>query len=177
MKPSPISPGLFPCFHPFCLFLFLRLVSNALCLLSYLSRTLCASHVFVSSYLFLSLTLIPLLLHHYILLHKCDSLTLTSPSSSMSTLMCLNDSRVLVSTTLLSHCHHGYLMELNQGDCQFQGEGESTHCDTAETQIENESLPLMKNVWLVKLMSSEGYWSWNKLNLNFSFFLKVHSPN
>lgn len=123
-------PSLFPCLLPFCLFLFSHLFSDPLCLLSYLSRTLCASHVFVSSYLFLSLILILSLLHHYILLHNGFSLTLASPSSSMSTLMCLNAFRVLVSITLQTHRHCGYLVELSQNDCQFQGEGESAHCDS-----------------------------------------------
>lgn len=65
MKPPPPTHtySLVPRLLPFCLVLFLHLVSNSLCLLSYLSRTLGASHVFVSSYLFLSRILISLLLH------------------------------------------------------------------------------------------------------------------
>ncbi len=129
---------------------FLRLFSNPSCLLSYLAHTLCASHVSVSSYLFLSLILMLSLLQHYILLHNGFSLTLTSWSSSMSTLMCLNVSWVLVSVTLQAHCHPGYLQKLSQHDCQCQGERESIHCASTETQ--NEFLYL--HFWVLHWVSA-----------------------
>lgn len=121
-SPPPTLPV---CYRllPFCLFLFIRLFLNPLCLLSYLPCALCASHVFVSSYLFLSLILILLQLHHYMFLHNGFSLTLTSPSSSVSTLTCLCASWVLVSITLQTHCHSGYLVEWSQHDWQLQGKG------------------------------------------------------
>lgn len=112
-------PSLFPS-PSFLSFFFLRLFSNPLCLLSYRSHTL-----FVPSYLFLSLILTRLLLQRYICRHNGPSLTLTSQSSSMSTLMCLNASGVLVSVTLQTHRHGGYLELRSQHGCHFQ----SAHCD------------------------------------------------
>ena len=84
------------------------------------SSPLCASHAFVSSYLFLSLIPTLLLFCHYILLHYGFLLTLTSLSSSMSALMCLNASQALVPVTQQTYCHRGYHEELSQRDCQFQ---------------------------------------------------------
>lgn len=65
--------------------------------------------------------------------HNGFTSTLTSPSSSMSPLTCLNASRVPVSRTFQTHCRRGYLIELSQHDRQFQGEEEISHCD--KTQI------------------------------------------
>lgn len=110
---APPPPSLFP--SPSFLSFFLRLVSNPLCLQSYLPHTL-----FVSSCFF-----------HLPWCYCClvcyngFSLTLTSPSSSMSTPMCLNASRAVAPVTLQTHYHRGYLELRSQHGCQFQ----STHRD------------------------------------------------
>lgn len=106
---------------------------------------LCASHDFVSSYLFLLLIQTLLLFCHYILLHNGFLLTLTSASSSMSALMCLNASQALVSVTQQTHCHRGYREELSQRDCQFQGAW--CVCGGVVTQTGNHFVIIDNNVF------------------------------
>lgn len=98
-----------------------------------------------SSYLFLLLIQTLLLFRHYILLHNGFLLTLTSASSSMSALMCLNASQALVSVTQQTHCHRGYREELSQRDCQIQGGW--CVCGGVVTQTGNHFVIIDNNVF------------------------------